>query len=286
MLPKVYRNRNGTLYSMIGGKKVAPPSELSYTEFLKWLIKYMKPKRKRRQPKPKKETKDETPIRDSLEVTPAIAADEGLLRYTNTERERAGRERLDAPIMQGAPPTISEEDQEARRKRKEERKKQREEEKRALVEEKERALEETKRAREEKAAVEEETKKVREEKAEHEEKYSKQTRDRAIERVTDGYYREYFVKLVKHYNPSAQYFKEHLSSKQQMVKYLIEHNDPKIQELIEKEIKEFGSGKDNASYEKGMSNEDIDKVMQPYRPHYLGTIARNGWDELTPAMHT
>ena len=35
----------------------------------------------------------------------------------------------------------------------------------------------------------------------------------------------------------------------------------------------------------GMMNTDIDNVMKPYRPAYLGTIARDDWGSLTPAMH-
>jgi hypothetical protein len=35
-----------------------------------------------------------------------------------------------------------------------------------------------------------------------------------------------------------------------------------------------------------MTTDQIDATLAALKPHYLGTISRNGWDQLTPAVHS
>ena len=129
--PKILRDKKGNRYIKHGAKKIQAPSGLTDADFLKWLIRYLRPKRKgQRKAKVAATVAPPTPVRtDPLDITPAQAQDESYLRYVNIERERAGREKLDAPVTIGAPAQISEDDIAARKMRKEERKTKKVEEK-------------------------------------------------------------------------------------------------------------------------------------------------------------
>ncbi len=46
-----------------------------------------------------------------------------------------------------------------------------------------------------------------------------------------------------------------------------------------------GRGDPEAGEGTGLTTSQINDAMAPYRPHYLGTIARDGWGGLTPPPH-
>ena len=266
---KISKDRAGNRFVRTAKKKITVPKNITDAGFLKWLIKYLKPKRKKREQTTKPKTKSLHPFAttDHLELSSTQAADEGVRNYVNIERERAGREKLDAPVGPGLPATI---DQEAQEKRQAER-----EAKRAARAERERALTDAKEAAEHKAAV-------------HEKNLRETAANNAFRDLHESYTIIQLRALINGTIASPDERKEaRVMLKLPLAKWLLDHEEPNVtaryNEYKANELQQLiGAGKTP----RGMTTDDINKVMNPYRPHYLGTIARNEWELLTPATHT
>ena len=85
--PVIQRDSKGRRYVTINKKRVVVEPEITDQAFLKWLIKYLKPKRKKKT-KAAKVSKTFTPsAADPLILLPELADNENVRNYVNAERK-------------------------------------------------------------------------------------------------------------------------------------------------------------------------------------------------------
>jgi hypothetical protein len=210
-----------------------------------------------------------------LILSSAQAADEGVRNYINVERERAGREKLDAPVGPGMPAMIDEDAQEKRRQEKEA--------KRAARRERETALHEAKLEAERKSEASAAMLRVEAKRAAMEKLGQAYVGQEKAIRLNDLVRKVLGTTETKVHGPITTL------PKMDKIAWLLNKNEHEVslkyEHFLAEEMNARLAGSGNTD-EKGMTTTEIDQVMAPYRPHYLGTIARNEWDRLAPASHT
>jgi hypothetical protein len=280
---KIMKDKNGNRYVRVGKKKIIVKSGITNRDFLKWLINHLKPRRNKRAPK---QAKEHAPFVDLLNPSPEVASNPTLLSVANFERERVGLPHLMPPMYKGAPAVnvipepaplpppplaLPAPKHEAKARRVIQHKGHAIEiddtpEMNALVED---ILAAPARA----TAAEDAKKRVILERA-----VAAARKDTAVLSM------DALRKLAKSHSAEAE--KKYRNSKSDLFDYLLEINDKTVQDRIQHYEEQFmiGHGKSAAERE-ALNTDQINEIMQPYRPHYLGTIARDEWDKLSPASH-
>lgn len=95
--PKVYRNKkSGKRHVRIKKKKILIPDHITEFELIKWLVEYLKPKRKKRKPKAE--------IAEHIfhDHAPNLS-DENVLRVINFQRQNEGKPLYPMPLLLNAP---------------------------------------------------------------------------------------------------------------------------------------------------------------------------------------
>ena len=77
---KIMRDKKGNRYLLVKKKRILIPPDITDVEFIKWLIQYLKPKRKKKKAKVAKSERILLPDLSNAQV----------LGYTNVERKREG----------------------------------------------------------------------------------------------------------------------------------------------------------------------------------------------------
>src|ERR1700743_2125998 len=93
--PKIYKDKNGNRYVIIKGKHVMIKPDVSDRDFIMWLVKQLRPKKR----KPRKKKVETPKVRDfEGEITSGLTDNPSLLNYYNTERKRE-----DKPLLIAGP---------------------------------------------------------------------------------------------------------------------------------------------------------------------------------------
>ena len=304
--PVIQRDSKGRRYVTINKKRVVVEPEITDQAFLKWLIKYLKPKRKKKT-KAAKVSKTFTPsAADPLILLPELADNENVRNYVNAERKAQQKPPFMPPVYAGGPPMFEFQ----------------------AIEEGPRELPPLSLPEPEPPVLAETPRRPKKE-GKEEKKYpktaprpstKKQTIDFAgkqfevedspgvTEAITGAKVATFEAGknrfLTKHPHDDLSKFVAQLPKDKGFLSIAVTKNNRKynktdlLNRLVEYEHKAAlseitrhasdimqGKGHDEAQ-EPGMMTDDINKLMDTYKPHYLGTIARDEWKLLTPPSTT